>query len=74
METYDPRQDEYIVNAADFAQPILIHLRQLIHDVAPEIQETMKWNIPFFLILKDRFARWLLLNNIALSVFGKGRC
>jgi len=48
METYDLRQDEYIVKAADFAQPILIHLRQLIHDAAPEIQETMKWSMPFF--------------------------
>jgi len=48
METYDPRQDEYIAKAADFAQPILIHLRQLIHDTVPEIQETMKWSMPFF--------------------------
>ena len=48
MEQFDPRQDEYIVKAAEFAQPILIHLRQLIHDAAPEIQETMKWNMPFF--------------------------
>jgi len=48
METYDPRQDDYIAKAADFAQPILIHLRQLIHDTAPEIQETMKWGMPFF--------------------------
>jgi uncharacterized protein YdeI (YjbR/CyaY-like superfamily) len=48
METYDLRQDDYIAKAADFAQPILIHLRQLIHDAAPQIQETMKWSMPFF--------------------------
>jgi uncharacterized protein YdeI (YjbR/CyaY-like superfamily) len=48
METYDLRQDEYIVKAAEFAQPVLIHLRQLIHDAAPQIQETIKWGMPFF--------------------------
>ena len=48
METYDIRQDDYIAKAADFAQPILIHLRQLIHDATPQIQETMKWSMPFF--------------------------
>ncbi|MFD1255654.1 YdeI family protein [Mucilaginibacter terrae] len=48
METYDIRQDDYIANAAEFAQPILIHLRQLIHDAAPQIQETMKWSMPFY--------------------------
>jgi uncharacterized protein YdeI (YjbR/CyaY-like superfamily) len=48
MEQYDTRQDDYIAKAADFAQPILIHLRQLIHDTVPHIQETMKWSMPFF--------------------------
>lgn len=48
MPTYDLRQDDYIAKAAEFAQPILIHLRQLIHDAAPQIEETMKWSMPFF--------------------------
>ena len=48
MEQYDTRQDDYIAKAADFAQRILIHLRQLIHDTVPQIQETMKWGMPFY--------------------------
>ncbi|MEO5934765.1 MAG: DUF1801 domain-containing protein [Duganella sp.] len=49
MPTLDPRIDEYIANSADFAQPILRHLRQVVHDACPEVEETIKWSMPFFL-------------------------
>jgi uncharacterized protein YdeI (YjbR/CyaY-like superfamily) len=48
MQQYDPRHDAYIAKAAPFAQPILTHLRQLVHQAVPEIQETVKWSMPFF--------------------------
>lgn len=48
MPTTDPRVDEYIANAADFAQPILSHLRQVIHAACPEVKETIKWGMPNF--------------------------
>ena len=48
MEQYDPRIDAYIDKSADFAKPILIHLRELVHRASPEIMETMKWSSPFF--------------------------
>ncbi len=48
MEKYDPRIDAYIAKAADFAKPILIHIRQLVHATAPQITETVKWGMPFF--------------------------
>ena len=48
MEQYDPRVDAYIGKSADFAQPILKHLRQLVHSVSPLLTETMKWGFPFF--------------------------
>lgn len=48
MEQYDPRFDEYIGKKAAFAQPILKHLRELMHSVSPQITETMKWGHPFF--------------------------
>jgi uncharacterized protein YdeI (YjbR/CyaY-like superfamily) len=48
MENYDSRIDAFIAKSADFARPILIHLRKLVHQAAPEIQETMKWSMPFF--------------------------
>ncbi|HEY1025634.1 MAG TPA: YdeI/OmpD-associated family protein [Sphingobacteriaceae bacterium] len=48
MQKRDPRVDKYILEAADFARPILIHLRELIHIACPEIRETIKWGIPHF--------------------------
>lgn len=44
----DPRIDAYIAKAAPFAQPILRHLRELVHTGCPEAQETMKWSMPHF--------------------------
>jgi uncharacterized protein YdeI (YjbR/CyaY-like superfamily) len=46
--TKDPRIDAYIAKAADFARPILQHLRQLLHRGCPELTETVKWGMPFF--------------------------
>lgn len=48
MGTRDPRVDAYIANSAEFAQPILTHLREVVHDACPDVQETMKWSMPFF--------------------------
>ncbi|MEO8886896.1 MAG: DUF1801 domain-containing protein, partial [Mucilaginibacter sp.] len=48
MEQYDPRVDAYIERSADFAKPILKHIRQLVHQTAPQITETIKWGFPFF--------------------------
>jgi uncharacterized protein YdeI (YjbR/CyaY-like superfamily) len=48
MATTDPRVDAYIEKAADFAQPILRHLRDVVHDASPDIEETMKWGFPHF--------------------------
>ena len=42
----DPRVDAYIEQAAEFAQPILRHLRKLIFTANPEIKETIKWGAP----------------------------
>ncbi|HVM75157.1 MAG TPA: YdeI/OmpD-associated family protein [Candidatus Saccharimonadales bacterium] len=45
----DPRVDAYIEEAAPFAQPILTHLRELIHQGCPRITESVKWGMPFFI-------------------------
>jgi uncharacterized protein YdeI (YjbR/CyaY-like superfamily) len=45
----DPRIDAYIAKSADFAKPVLIHLRKLVHAACPEVEETMKWNFPHFM-------------------------
>lgn len=44
----DPRVDAYIAKAAPFAQPILRHMRKLVHKGCPEVEETMKWSFPHF--------------------------
>ncbi len=45
----DKRIDAYIANAQPFAQPILSHLRELIHAACPGVEETMKWSFPHFM-------------------------
>lgn len=47
--TQDPRIDAYIARQADFARPILEHLRAVVHAACPEAEETMKWGMPSFL-------------------------
>lgn len=44
----DPRFDAYIAKAAPFAQPILTHLRALVHATLPEAEEAIKWSMPHF--------------------------
>lgn len=70
MEQYDPRVDAYIAKSADFAQPILKHIRQIVHEASPLITENIKWGMPF-LNTKARFAKWLLLSNTWALDFGK---
>jgi uncharacterized protein YdeI (YjbR/CyaY-like superfamily) len=44
----DPRIDEFIAQARPFAQPILKHLRKLIHKACPSVVETIKWKFPHY--------------------------
>ena len=45
----DPRVDVYIANKADFAKPILTHLRDLIHTRLRDVEEDIKWSMPAFI-------------------------
>src|SRR6202167_1038849 len=47
-QSTDKRIDAYIAQAPTFAQPILRHLRELVHKGCPGVNETIKWRIPFF--------------------------
>lgn len=40
--------DDYIANAAEFAQPILKHLRKIVKKACPEVEEAIKWQFPTF--------------------------
>ena len=48
MPNTDPRIDAYIAKAGDFAKPILKHVRKLVHDECPSVEETLKWGMPTF--------------------------
>ena len=47
-QSLDPRIDAYIAKSAAFAQPILKHLRELVHQACPTATETIKWSMPHF--------------------------
>jgi uncharacterized protein YdeI (YjbR/CyaY-like superfamily) len=49
MTHRDPRIDTYIAKSADFAQPILEHIRSVVHAACPEVEESIKWSCPHFL-------------------------
>ncbi len=47
-KNFDLRVDAYIAKAKPFAQPILAHIRELVHEACPGVVETMKWSRPFY--------------------------
>lgn len=48
MAKKDPRVDAYIAKSQPFAQPILKHLRKLVHEACPDVEETIKWSFSCF--------------------------
>jgi uncharacterized protein YdeI (YjbR/CyaY-like superfamily) len=48
MGKTDPRVDAYIEKSAEFARPILRHLRKVVHASCSDVEETMKWSFPHF--------------------------
>src|SRR5689334_12855084 len=49
MPTTDPRVDAFIERSAEFARPILRHLRKVVHASCPQAVETIKWGMPAFM-------------------------
>jgi uncharacterized protein YdeI (YjbR/CyaY-like superfamily) len=48
MATRDPRIDAYVAKSAPFARPILEHIRAVMHEACPDVEETIKWGFPHF--------------------------
>lgn len=44
----DARIDAYIAKAEPFARPILEHVRVVVHEGCPDVEETIKWGMPSF--------------------------
>jgi uncharacterized protein YdeI (YjbR/CyaY-like superfamily) len=47
-QNMNTRVDAYLMKVQPFAQPIMAHLRELVHKGCPEVEETIKWSRPFF--------------------------
>ncbi|AXC13380.1 DUF1801 domain-containing protein [Acidisarcina polymorpha] len=48
VKNLNPAVDAYISGIRPFAEPIISHLRELVHQGCPDVEETMKWSRPFF--------------------------
>ena len=70
----DPRIDDYIDQAAPFAQPILRHLRELVHSAVPDLGETLKWGMPHFTHNGKNLAGFAAFKaHAAFMIHGDGR-
>ncbi|HET7043004.1 MAG TPA: YdeI/OmpD-associated family protein [Gemmatimonadales bacterium] len=49
MPARDKRIDAYIAKAAPFARPILTHIRGVVHEACPDVEESLKWGAPAYL-------------------------
>lgn len=52
MPRRDSRATRYIEKCEPFARPILRHLRKVIHDGGPGLEETIKWGMPTFVYMR----------------------
>jgi len=48
--SHDPRIDAYTARAQPFARPILERVRNRVHAVVPEVEETIKWSMPAYTV------------------------
>ena len=72
MANKNPWVDAYIAKVADFAKPILLRVRKLVHAVCPEVTETIKWGAPFYEYKGILICTPAFKNHCAL-VFWKGK-
>jgi uncharacterized protein YdeI (YjbR/CyaY-like superfamily) len=70
----DPRIDDKIAKAADFARPILEHWRALVHASVPGVEEAIKWGMPHFVYRGKNIAGMAAFKaHCAVMIHGDGR-
>ena len=70
----DQRIDGYIAKAAPFAQPILSHLRDLVHGRIDGLEETLKWGMPHFIYKGKNLAGMAAFKaHATFTIHGDGR-
>ena len=68
----DPRIDAYIDRQAEFAKPILRHLREAVHAACPDCEEGLKWSSPHFLYKGQMLAGMAAFKQHASFGFWRG--
>jgi uncharacterized protein YdeI (YjbR/CyaY-like superfamily) len=68
----DPRVDAYIDRQAEFAKPILTHLREAVHSACPEAGEAIKWGMPTFMYKGEILAHMAAFKAHASFGFWRG--
>jgi hypothetical protein len=58
MDEYNDTIDKYIDQLPMWQQSIMRHLRQWIHEAAPDVQEDSKWGAPYFSVNRHGLA-WI---------------
>ncbi len=59
--------EQYITKSADFARPILTHLRDLVHKACPDAEEKLKWGFPHFDYEKRNLAAAIFFDKFPYS-------
>ncbi len=73
MPSADKRIDAYIAKSKEFAQPILTHFRALIHKTCPDVEETVKWGMPFFTYEGDNLCMMAAFKEHCVLGFWKAK-
>ena len=70
----DPKIDAYIAKDAPFAQPILRHIRALVHGAIPGLAEDLKWGMPHFIYNGKNLAGMAAFKaHCTMMIHGDGR-
>ncbi len=72
MAKTNARIDAYIDKAEVFAKPILTHLRALVHQACPDVEEAIKWSMPFFTLGGKNLANMAAFKEHAAFGFWEG--
>ncbi len=71
MGVKNPKIDAYISKKEEFAKPILKHLRKLIHTTCPQVEEKIKWGMPFFDYKEEMMCHMAAFKKHAVFSFWK---
>lgn len=72
MAARDPRINAYIARSAEFAKPILEHLRAAVRAACLEVEETMKWSMPHVDDRGEMMCSMAAFKRHAVFAFRKG--